>query len=60
MRVALAPGEMWPVLTTPDGVWTDSAWVTVPTFLTVIVIVPVLAILAVAGMILNSFSSRVR
>ena len=60
MRVALAPGEMWLVLTTPDGVWTDSAWVTVPTFLTVIVIVPVLAILAVAGVTLNSRSSRVR
>jgi len=41
LSVAEAPGAMSPVLTTPLGVCTDSAWVTLPVFLTVIVIVPV-------------------
>jgi hypothetical protein len=47
------------VLTVPDGVTTDRAWVTAPVFFTVIVIVPVFATVGEAGVILNSFSLSV-
>jgi hypothetical protein len=57
--VAVAPGAMWPVLTVPAGVTTDSACVTAPLFLTVIVIVPVFATVGLAGVILNSVSVSV-
>ena len=47
LSVALAPGAIAPVFTTPEGVCTASACVTAPMLLTVIVIVPVCATLGV-------------
>ena len=58
LSVAVAPGAMSAVSTSPDGVWTANAWVIVPLLRTVIVIVPVLATAGTAGVILNSVSVR--
>jgi hypothetical protein len=58
VKVAELPGAIGAVLTTPDGVWTASAWVIVPVFFIVIVTVPVFATDSEAGVILNSVSLR--
>ena len=60
VSVADDPGAMLPVRTVRLGVCTASACVIAPVFLTVIVIVPVLATFALAGVILNSVSESVR
>ena len=56
-RVVEEPGAIDPVLRTPPGVFTLSAWVIDPLFFTVIEIVPAFATDSVAGMILNSLSA---
>lgn len=56
MSVAEPPGAILPVCTIPEGVLTDSACVTAPPFLTVIVILPVPETVALDGVILNSVS----
>jgi hypothetical protein len=56
--VADLPGAIWPVCTTPDGVWRASACVIEPLLVTLIVTGPVFETLALAGVILNSLSVR--
>ncbi len=46
-------------MTTPDGVWTASAWVIFPLLWTVIVTLPALATAGAFGVILNSVSDSV-